>query len=341
MKAATLFGPFDLRMQDVATPQPKPGEVLVRMKAAGVCGSDLHFYDGSHPYKNYPRTYGHELAGIIEDTASGNTAEVKKGDRVVVEPLIPCGTCYACRVGKYNCCSHLKVIGAHVEGGFADFVIVRQDKVYRIPDEVPFDIASVFEPYTIAGQCVKRGQVQIAETVLIIGCGAIGLALTDFCKAIGAVVIVADVHEYRLAKAKELGADIVIDSGKDDLLKRIREITKDEGASVVIEATGVAAIMQKTEELVAPGGRIVIVGLTNDKVAFTGINFTKNEMTILGSRNSTNMFPRVIELVSQKRLHPEKLISHRFRFSEIEEAFRYINKNLGKVSKAVIEFDGA
>ncbi len=340
MKAATLFGPFDPRMQELPAPKPGPGEVLVRMKAAGVCGSDLHFYDGSHPYKNYPRTYGHELAGVIEEADTGKASAAARGDRVVVEPLIPCGTCYACRVGKYNCCSRLKVIGAHVEGGFADFLTVRADKVHRIPDGIPFDIASVFEPYTIAGQCVKRGQIQLGETVLILGCGAIGLAITDFCRAIGAVIIVADVHEYRLAKAKELGADIIIDSGKEDLVKRVREITNDEGAGIVMEATGVASIMQRTEDLVAPGGRVVIVGLTNEKVAFTGINFTKNEMTILGSRNSTNMFPRVIELVQQKRLHPEKLISHRFKFAEIAEAFRFIAKNLGKVSKAVIQFDG-
>ncbi len=337
MKAALFYGPFDIRTEDTAKPAAGRGQAVVKIKAVGICGSDLHFYDGTHPYQNYPRIYGHEMAGIVDETGEGVTG-FKRGDRVAIEPLLPCGHCYACRVGKYNCCANLKVIGAHTDGGFAEYLSVPADRLNKIPDDMDFVTASLCEPYTIGAHCMERAAITKEDTVLILGAGAIGLTILDYAKNANARVIVADIHQFRLDKAKSFGADVVINSKQEDLLSRIMELTGNEGASVVIEATGVSKVMESTQDLVAAGGRIVIVGLTTEKVAFTGINFTKKEMTILGSRNSTNMFPYVIKMFSSGKLQQDKLITRVFDFSEIKEAFEYTYNNLSVITKVVIQF---
>lgn len=337
MRAAVLHGPFDLRIEEINKPICGQDEAIIKVKAIGICGGDVHFYEGTHPYKNYPRIHGHELSGVIDEIFE-NDRGLKKGDPVVLEPLIACGKCYPCRIGKYNCCVDLKVIGAHIDGGFAEYIAVPVNRIHRIPDSLPFDIASLCEPYSIGAQCVKRATVVKEDTVAIIGAGAIGLTVLDFVKKIGAKALVADVHPYRIEMAKSFGADITVNSKDQDIYESIMKFTDNEGCSVVMEATGVAKVMENTENLVAAGGRILIVGLTNEKVAFSGINFTRREMTILGSRNSAGVFPFVIDAVSSGEMYAEKMITRKFDFDEIVDAFDFTYKNLSNVGKVVIEF---
>jgi L-gulonate 5-dehydrogenase len=337
MKAAVLYAPGDLRMEETPIPAPGDGDVLIKVKAVGICGSDIHFFHGTHPYKNYPRIHGHEISGIVEDTFSVNTT-LKKGDPVVIEPLLSCGRCYPCRVGKYNCCASLQVIGAHVNGGFAEFVMAPSNRVHKFNETIGFDIAATAEPYSIGAQIVRRGEITSADTVLILGSGAIGLAVLDFVKLSGAKAIVAEIHKFRSDLAESFGADLVVNPLTQDLKEIVMLQTDNEGAPVVIEASGVTSVMESTENLVAAGGRIVIAGLTNDHVSFTGLNFTKREMTIYGSRNSANIFPYVIKCLENKSLHADKLITKRFDFSDIKKAFEYTSSNLDKVGKVIIEF---
>ena len=339
MKAAVLYGPYDLRIEERAKPIPKDGEAVIKIKAAGICGSDIHFYEGSHPYKNYPRVHGHELAGII-DGISKNDKNLKKGDRVVIEPLIPCGKCYPCRIGKYNCCVNVRIAGAHIDGGFAEYLLMPINNINKIPDSMPFDVACLCEPYTIGAQIVvKRAEIKKDDKVVILGSGAIGICVLDFIKNIGAKVLITDVQPFRLKMAKLFGADVIINSKEENINNCVMNFTNNEGAGVVIEATGVVKVMENTENLVAAGGRIIIAGLTNDKVSFTGINFTKKEMTILGSRNSVNMFPYVVDKISSGELNAEKLITHRFSFDKIVDAFEFILKNQGITGKVIIEMN--
>jgi L-gulonate 5-dehydrogenase len=337
MKAAIQYAPFDVRMEEVPYPQLNPGEVIVKIKAAGICGSDVHFFEGVHPYKMYPRIHGHELAGKIVQIADDVTTS-KVGDRVVIEPLLACGTCYPCRKGKYNCCVNLEVIGAHVDGGFAEYLAVPAKKVHPIPEGMPFDLAATCEPYTIGHHSTLRAGITRGETVLILGAGAIGLTAIDFAKIRGARVLVAEVSAFRQEMARKFGADVVIDPSKQDLLKVVLELTNGEGAAAVIEATGVTAVMESTENLVAAGGTIVIAGLTTDKVAFTGINFTKREMNILGTRNSAGEFPAVIEAIASGKTHAHLLITKRFSFNEMVEALEYTTNNMASEGKVIIEF---
>jgi L-gulonate 5-dehydrogenase len=337
MKCAVLYSPFDLRLEERPVPEITHNEVLIKVKAAGICGSDVHFFDGSHPYRNYPRVHGHELSGIVEKTGVG-VENVKVGDHVVVEPLIFCGKCFPCRMGKYNCCVNLQVIGAHVDGGFAEYVKVPSHLAHKIPAEMPFDLAATCEPYSIGYHSTHRAQITAADKVLVLGAGAIGLTAVDFAKLTGATVFVAEVSPFRQNLARKFGADVIIDPSKENTEAKIREFTNGEGVGVVIEATGVVKVMESTENLVAAGGRIVIAGLTNDKVAFTGIKFTNREMTILGTRNSAGEFPAVIDAIASGKTHSDMLITKRFPFQDIVNALNYTAANIAIEGKVIIEF---
>lgn len=338
MKCAVLYNPFDLRMEERPIPEISHNEVLIKVKAAGICGSDIHFFDGSHPYRNYPRIHGHELSGIIVKTGEG-VENVNIGDSVVVEPLMYCGKCYPCRMGKYNCCVNISVIGAHVDGGFAEYVNVPAHLAHKIPEGMPFDLAATCEPYSIGHHSTHRAQVSSADKVLILGGGAIGLTALDFAKIAGAEVYLAEISPFRQNMARKFGVDKIIDPSKEDVLEKVSELTNGEGVGVVIEATGIFKVMESTENFVAAGGRIVIAGLTNDKVAFTGINFTKREMTVMGTRNSAGEFPAVIDAIASGRTHSHLLITKRYPFADIVKAMEYTSSNIVNEGKVIIEFD--
>ena len=338
MKCVVLHGPHDLRMEEHPIPEINEGEVLIKVKAAGICGGDIHFYNGTHPYCNYPRIHGHELAGVVEKTSNGVT-NVVPGDHVVVEPLVYCGECYPCRIGKYNCCTNLKVIGAHIDGGFAEYIKVPAHLVHKIPPDMPLALAATCEPYSIGYHSTRRAQVTPSDKVLVLGAGAIGLTAIDFAKIVGAQVYIAEVSPFRQGMAKKFGADVIIDPLKNDTAEKILDLTGGEGVGVVIEATGVAKVMESCENLVAAGGRIVIAGLTNEKVAFTGINFTKREMTVIGTRNSAGEFPAVINAIASGQTHSEVLITKRFPFSDMLEAIEYTSLNIANEGKVIIEYE--
>lgn len=333
MQAAIFDAPFRLTMAETARPEPAKGEALVRVAAAGLCAGDLYIYLGKNPYVTFPRVGGHEIAGVVE-ALGPETIGPKPGARVVVEPFIGCGRCYPCRVGKPNCCANLQIIGVHRDGGFADYVMAPIDKLVAIPDGMSFYDASFAEPVAIGVQACRRGQVAQGDIVLILGAGPIGLALVEVARARGAKVYITDIAKERLATAEELGA-IAIEAG-DGLLDRVMTLTNGEGMPVVIEATGNVAAMEQTADLVAAGGRIVIVGLVKKgtPVAFPGLDFTRKEMTIVGSRASAGCFPESLELIRAGKIrYPH--IGSRFDLSQSPEVFARLAENPGALHKAV------
>ena len=333
MHAAVFGAPFDLTMQDRQRPAPGPGEALVRVDAAGLCAGDLYIYLGRNPYVSYPRVGGHEIAGHVE-AFGPDTAGPRPGSRVVVEPFLGCGHCYPCRVGKPNCCANLRIIGAHQDGGFADYVVAPVDKLFAIPDGMSPYKASFTEPVAIGVQCCRRGQVTADDTVLILGAGPIGLALVEVANAIGAKTYVSDVLPERLETAAQFGATPV--PAGEDFLDRVRGLTNGEGMPVVIEATGNAGVMEKTVDYVAAGGRIVIVGLVKEgtAVSFPGLDFTRKEMTIVGSRASTACFPESLALLASGKIHyPD--IGSQFQLAEAPAVFAQLARDHGALHKAV------
>jgi L-gulonate 5-dehydrogenase len=286
----------------------------------------------------YPRVGGHEIAGTVEALGPA-THGAAVGTRVVVEPFISCGKCYPCRIGKPNCCAELRIIGVHRDGGFADRVIAPVDKIVPIPAGVTAYQAAFAEPVAIGVQACRRGGVTAADTVLVLGAGPIGLALVEVAQARGARVYATDLSETRLATASHLGATPL--AAGDRLLDRVLEITGGEGMPVVVEATGNAKAMESTVDLVASGGRIVVVGLVarGTMVSFPGLDLTRKEMTIVGSRASTGCFPESLDLIARGAIrYPE--IGTRFDLGEAPEIFARLAKDTGALHKAVFTSAG-
>jgi L-gulonate 5-dehydrogenase len=297
MRAAVFGAPRDIALARRARPEPGMGEVLVEVRAAGVCAGDLYIFLGKNPYVTYPRIGGHEIAGRVAALGEGVTG-VSVGAEVVVEPFIGCGHCYPCRIGKPNCCANLRIIGVHREGGFADYVVAPVDKIVEIPRGLDPYRAAFAEPVAIGVQACRRGAVSAQDAVLILGAGPIGLALVEVARARGARTYVTDLSPARLETAARLGAEPL--AADDKLLGSVMEITRGEGMPVVIEATGNRKAMESTVDLVAAGGRVVIVGLVASgvEIALPGLDLTRKEMTILGSRASTGCFQESLQLIA-------------------------------------------
>jgi threonine dehydrogenase-like Zn-dependent dehydrogenase len=223
-----------MRVGEWKTPEPGPGEVVVRVRAAGICAGDVYIYLGKNPYANYPRVAGHELCGTVEALGEGVT-NIQAGDLVVVEPFIGCGKCYACRAGKSNCCANLGLIGTNLPGGYAEFVVAPVNNIHRVPAGLSPLEASFAEPLAIGVQACRRADVRAGEYVLILGCGPIGLALIEVAKARGARVTATDISRPRLEFASSLGIETI---QPDQLLKIVQQRTGGEGAAIVFEATG-------------------------------------------------------------------------------------------------------
>jgi L-gulonate 5-dehydrogenase len=333
MRAALFDAPLAIRMVDAPKPAPGPGEVLVQVSAAGLCAGDLYIYTGKNPYVNYPRIGCHEIAGHVVAYGAGASG-LSLGTRVVVDPFIGCGHCYPCRVGKRNCCANLAIIGIHREGGFAEYVTAPAQNLNVIPHGLDDFHAAFAEPVAIGVQGCRRGMLTAADTVLVLGAGPIGLAMVEVARAIGATVYSTDISPERLATAADLGAIPV--QGGDGLLNRVLALTNGEGMPVVMETTGAAAAMEATVDLVAAGGRIVIPGLVKKGlgITFPGLDFTRKEVTILGSRASVDCFPEALALLASGKIRNPSIAS-RFDLSEAPEVFARLAANPMALHKAV------
>lgn len=333
MEAAVFGAPRDIHLDERPRPVPGPGEALVEVRAAGVCAGDLYIFLGSNPYVTYPRIGGHEIAGVVSRLGPG-TSGPKIGASVVVEPFIGCGHCYPCRVGKSNCCANLQIIGVHREGGFADYVVAPVDHLHPVPAGLSPFAASFAEPVAIGVQACRRGMVSAGDTVLILGAGPIGLALVEVARASGAKAYITDIAADRLETAAHLGGMPL--AGGDGLLDEVMRITNGEGMPVVIEATGNAKAMESTVDLVAAGGRIVIVGLVKKgtMIAFPGLDFTRKEMTVVGSRASVGCFPESLALIAEGKIrYPE--IATRFALSQAPAVFDRLANHGKPLHKAI------
>jgi L-gulonate 5-dehydrogenase len=333
MRAAIFDAPQAIRMAGVAKPAPGPGEVLVKVRAAGLCAGDLYIYTGKNPYVSYPRIGCHEIAGVVEAYGAG-AAGPAIGTRVVVDPFIGCGKCYPCRIGKRNCCANLAIIGIHREGGFADYVTAPAQNLNVVPDSLTDFEAAFAEPVAIGVQGCRRGMVTADDTVLVLGAGPIGLAVVEVARARGAKVYATDLSAERLSTAADLGAIPV--AGGAGLVERVLELTNGEGMPVVMEATGAVPAMEQTMDLVAAGGRIVILGLVKKGQGITlpGLDFTRKEATILGSRASVDCFPEALELLASGKIHYPKIASS-FALGEAPEVFARLADNPMALHKAV------
>jgi len=334
MRAAIMNAPFDMEVGNWDTPRLGPSEVLVSVGAAGICAGDMYFYLGKNPYAVYPQICGHEIAGTIAEVGQGVTG-LEPSTPVVVEPFVGCGQCYPCRIGKSNCCMNLTIIGVHQPGGYAEYVTAPASHIHKVPKGLSMFEASFAEPVAIGVQGCRRGEVSADEEVLILGCGPIGLALIEVAKARGAHVTAADIAQERLETAAQFGAETL--KVDDDFVQKILERTNGQGMPVVMEATGSPKAMEQTVDLVAAGGRIVILGLVKQgvNISLSGLDFTRKEMTIVGSRASVNCFPEALELLAGGKItYPQ--VATKFSLWEAPGIFADLAEHPGKVHKGVL-----
>jgi len=338
MEALVTTGPRQMTLTDVSPPrEPGEGQVLIDVDAAGICGSDYSLYLGKHPLSNFPMIQGHEFCGTVRKIGPGCSGRIKVGRRVAVEPLMGCGQCYPCSLGRYNCCVHLKLLGVHEPGGFQKTLVVEEHLAHDVGD-LPAQIAAFVEPMTIALQAVKRANVSEGERVYVIGAGPIGQAVILASLWHGAKVAVSDLVHHRVEKSRSIGAELALDA-KDAVADRILEWTDGQGPSVVIDATGVPAVVRGAVDIVAAAGRIVTVGISMADVALPLATLIRKELTIYASRNSVRMFPEAIRVVRHFRKEVEQMITQRIPLSEVQATIELALERPDVVEKAVVLFN--
>jgi 2-desacetyl-2-hydroxyethyl bacteriochlorophyllide A dehydrogenase len=333
MKAAIFDAPHEMRLGSWPTPESGSEDVVIAVNAAGICAGDLYIYSGKNPYAQYPIIGGHEVCGTVVKVGS-NVHTVAPGQLVVIEPFLSCGKCYPCRVGKPNCCANLQIVGVHRSGGYAEYVMAPAANVHRVPNGVSAFRASFAEPITIGLHACQRGQVSAAEYVLVLGCGPIGLAIIEVALDRKARVVATDVVSPRLDIAQRLGAETL--KADEKLMENVFAQTGGEGAPVVIEATGNPSVIQSTVDLVAAGGRIVIVGLVAKgvRVSLPGLELTRKEVSIFGSRTEVGCFPEALALLASDKIkYPE--VATEYDLWSAPAVFAEIARNPSMVHKGV------
>ena len=339
MKAVYIKEPGKLEVIDVEKPSiKKDTQVLVKITAAGICGSDIHIFHGTHAYATYPRIIGHEGCGIVEEVGSAVT-DLKPGDSVIIEPITGCGTCYACRHGRYNCCPDIKVAGVHIDGVMEEYFVTERNKLYKYdPNELTPVEAATAEPYTVGAQANAQANTQPGDLVLIHGAGPIGMISCDVAEKRGATVIVSEVNEDRLKIAKDFGAKYTINPKKEDLKEAIMKITDGKGVNVVFETSGVPALTSLSVELLSPHGRLVPLTFAPEPVPINFRLMNKNELVIAGTRNQNGKFPEVVESLPSRKDRIDKLVTHVFPAEEAEKAFDTAMDKTSGSCKVVITF---
>lgn len=340
MKQISVKAPFQYIIEETEKPKPAKGEVLIKMKAAGVCGSDFHLFLGENPMAEFPRIPGHENAGIIEEVGEGVT-KVKKGDHVVVDLVVACGTCKQCKSGRRNICKTVKARGAAIDGGWREYFAAAEHEVFKLPDDMPFSDAALIEPFAIGGHCTKRANVTGSDVVLILGMGTIGSIILQVCKEKGCKVICADIKENFLTRAKKFGADFTIHTKKEDLTTKILEYTNGEGADVIFDAAGfpgsLTMLMQKG--IPTNGARIVPLGFSTSTEDITQSMINGRELSIIGTRMSSGQFEPTIEKFRQNAYQLDGIVSDYIPLKEIDRVFENMKNPPENMAKMVILFE--
>jgi L-gulonate 5-dehydrogenase len=336
MKVALLYGPHDLRLIDAPLPElADERSVLIKVRAVGICGSDVHAYHGKLATVTYPRVIGHEVVGEVVAAGSAVT-KAKVGDHVVMDPVVSCGQCPACITGRNNVCRDVKCMGVAAEGGCAEYITLSEVNFHRIPAGLPWQDAVLAEPYTIGAQVVSRGGVTPGDRVLVMGAGTIGLVILQSAKRLGAKVMITDLSRHRLELARQLAADVAINPTETDLAKAVNEFTCGYGVDVAVDAAGVPALFETALDLTAPAGRIVILGFNPAPASISELPITRKELDIRGSRMHAGQFPEVIRWLAAGEVETTPLVTHQFRLDELQQAFELLEREPEKACKVII-----
>ena len=319
MKAAVLHAPRSLMVEESRAPRPGPGEVTVRVSAAGLCGTDYRIWTGERPV-GYPRIMGHEFVGVVADAGDGASGLIA-GARVVVEPNYSCGRCPLCVDGNRNLCLSRVTICIDVDGGFAEDVCVPARCCWKIPDGVTDLDAVVVEPLAVVVRAVGRGASRPGQSAAVVGLGSLGLLALQVLRARGVRVLAIARSTGRLALARDLGADAVHALVDGPLDEAARRFSGREGVDLVVETAGTAEAVSHALALVRPGGRVVLTGLPHEPTPVAFFSVVRREVTITGSMIYQDEFPAALALVASGQVRTAPLLTHRFPLADIAGAF--------------------
>jgi 2-desacetyl-2-hydroxyethyl bacteriochlorophyllide A dehydrogenase len=336
MKTLICIKPGEFDYATIEQPELKPGQAIIKIKRIGICGTDLHAYEGTQPYFEYPRILGHELSGEL--IAVDGAPDFKIGEAVTFIPYFYCGKCIACRSGKQNACVNIKVCGVHQHGGMAEYLSVPSYSLIH-GEELSFDALALVEPLAIGAHGVRRAGVAKDEFVLVIGAGPIGLGTMEFARVAGGNIIAMDINNDRLRFCKErLKTEHTINAMDDDVTQQLMSITNGEMPTVVIDATGNLKAINSAFQYMAHGARYVLIGLQKGEICFSHPEFHKREATLMSSRNATmEDFEHVISCMKKGVVDPTIYITHRVMFDDVIKEFENWLNPANGIIKAMVE----
>lgn len=340
MKEVVITGPKQYEIREVPVPKPGDGEVLIQMKAAGVCGSDVHQFLGENPNAVFPRVPGHENAGVIVAVGK-DVKNIKVGDRVVVDLVVACGECPQCKKGRRNVCRTVKARGSAIDGGWREYFAVPEHEVYLLPQDMPFKDAALIEPFAIGGHCTTRAGIQGGESVLVLGSGTIGAVILQTLKLKGCRVICADINDASLARAKEYGADAIVNTKTENLKDAVQKFTDGAGVDVIFDSACYPGSLTAVLEMGIPanGATIVPMGFCTAQEGITQAMINTRELSIIGTRMSCNQFQPTIERFAKHEYQLDGMVSHYIPFSQVGQVFENIIHPPKDMKKMVIVFD--
>ena len=340
IKAVQIVRPEELRIIEMDMPRiDEKNNVLVRIRAAGICGSDVGIYHGANAAATYPRVIGHEMVGEVVETGP-SAKKVKVGDRVIIDQVTSCGHCYACRHGRPNVCQHLAVRGVHIDGGYREYMAVPDMDCYLLPDFLRYEDAVLIEPTTIAIQACSRADIQPDDEVLIMGMGALGSRMLSIAKLSGAKIIVADIVDEKLQEALANGASCAINLLKENLAEKVKEYTTDAyGPTLSIDCACTKDSLGTLIRVAGNASRVITMGFSVTPTEVTNFGITSKELDIRGSRLQNRKFQTAIDLVKQGKVDLDHKTSHTFPLLEAQKAFDFNDTRDPSIRKIVLTLD--
>lgn len=339
MKAVQVVKPNELRIIEMEMPViDEKNNVLIKMTAAGICGSDVGIYHGTNAAATYPRVIGHEMVGHVAEVGS-NVKNLKVGDRVIVNQVTSCGHCYPCKIGRGNVCDNLKVRGVHIDGGYREYMAVPEADCYILPETLSDTDAVMIEPTTIAIQSCTRAELKKDDMLLIFGSGALGSTILKVARHLCDHIIVADIMDDKLETAKQNGAKYTINVLKEDLVEKVKEYTFGHGSTVSIDAACTKDSLINLLKATGNAGRVMTMGFS---VAPTEVNqfvITSKELDVRGSRLQNKMFGKAIEMINEGKLDLVGSVSHTFPLTQAQEAFDFVDSHDPSIRKIAFTFD--
>lgn len=338
MKAVQIIKPGQLKIIEMEKPQiDDKNNVLIKMTAAGICGSDVGIYSGTNAAATYPRIIGHEMVGHVEKTAS-NATSLKPGDRVIINQVTSCGHCYPCRIGRGNVCDDLKVRGVHIDGGYREYIAVPESDCYVLPDSLSDNDAVMIEPTTIAIQSCTRAGLGTDDMLLIYGSGALGSTILKIARLLCSNIMVADVVDEKLKAAMKNGANHAINVSRENLTEKVREYTNGHGSTVSIDAACTKDSLMDLLNATGNAGRVITMGFSTSAAEVNQFLITSKELDVRGSRLQNRMFGKAIELIKAGKLDLSNSVSHTFPLDKAQEAFDFATSHDPSIRKIVLTF---